>query len=45
MNEQQNNTIEDSITIGDIFSALFCKKLIMLIITLHYYGERKFYKL
>ena len=34
MNEQQNNTIEDSITIGDIFSALFCKKLIMLIITL-----------
>lgn len=34
MNEQQNNTIEDSITLGDIFSALFCKKLIMLIITL-----------
>lgn len=31
---EANNTIEESMTLGNILSALFCKKMIMLIITL-----------
>ena len=34
MNEQQNCPQEITISIGDILSAVFCKKLIMLIVTL-----------
>ena len=34
MQNEQNNIQDYGITIGDILSAMFCKKLLMLIITL-----------